>query len=141
MHDTTLLGRAKELEVAGALVRNGIYVYYPLVDTGADLVAGNRSGSMFIPVQVKFRSKDPALFLRARDIERARSPRMVMAFVIGQESIKRMWFVPYSAWLAKAHDPKSRDGGRYINVRKNEDWLTKYEGDNGLKHAFARLLK
>jgi hypothetical protein len=35
--DTSLIGRAKELEVAGMLIRNGIYVFWPFVDTVADL--------------------------------------------------------------------------------------------------------
>ncbi|HEX5442977.1 MAG TPA: hypothetical protein VFW87_04070, partial [Pirellulales bacterium] len=49
--NTLLVGRAKELEVAGMLIRNGIYVFWPLVDPGADLLATNRDASRCVPVQ------------------------------------------------------------------------------------------
>jgi hypothetical protein len=52
MIDTSLIGRAKELEVAGMLVRNGIYVFWPLLDKGTDLLATNQYGC----VEMHFRS-------------------------------------------------------------------------------------
>src|SRR6185312_12377382 len=54
MVDTALVGRAKELEVAGVLIRNGIFVFWPLVDKGTDLLATNRDCSICIPVQVRY---------------------------------------------------------------------------------------
>jgi hypothetical protein len=96
MRDTSLIGRAKELEVASALIRNGIYVYSPLVDTGADLIAANYGATRFIPVQVKFRGKDPSLNLSKRDIARFQKANTVVAFLIGERETQRSWYVPIS---------------------------------------------
>jgi hypothetical protein len=140
MQDSSLLGRAKELEVASALIRNGIYVYSPMVDTGVDVVASNRNASEFIRVQVKFRADDPALFLPGRSIERELPPHLVLAFVRGKHEDQRIWFIPYQDWLSQSKGPQS-DGGRYVNIAQNEQWLATYLGDSGVRHAFSKLLQ
>src|SRR6266545_6343245 len=104
MPDTSLIGRAKELQVAAALIRNGVYVYFPLVDTGADLVAANRAGTLFVPVQVKFRASSPGLGLLKSDMARFKTSSTVIAFVIGTGESSKAWYLPYSEWRSRAVD-------------------------------------
>lgn len=139
--DTSLVGRAKELEVASILIRNGIYVFWPLVDTGADLIAANRDASICIPVQVRFSSKGPALNLLRSDGERFQKPNTIIAFLRGTGETQRSWYVPFDAWLTKAVDRRRRDELVYVSIRANERWLAQFEGDVGVRQAFAKLLK
>jgi hypothetical protein len=140
MVDTTLLGRAKELEVAGVLIRNGIYVFWPLVDKGTDLLATNPDSSICIPVQVRYSSRGPALNLREQDMVRFERPNTVLAFLIGTGNQQRSWYLPFSEWRFKAVDMSRADGLVYVQIKKNADWLAQYEGDVGVRRAFARLL-
>lgn len=96
--DTSLIGRAKELEVAGMLIRNGIYVFWPLLDTGADLLATNREASCCIPVQVKYNAKGPSLVLTTAGKARFERPNTVIAFLFGKGENQRAWFLPINEW-------------------------------------------
>lgn len=139
---TSLLGKAKELEVAGALVRNRLYVFFPLVDAGFDLVVTNQLGIEFIPVQVKYRAKDPGLGLKRTDIDLFKGTKVVIAWVIGtgESQPERRWYVPFSDWREKAKDPNRTDGLVYVSIGESESWLSKYEGDSGIRHSFRSLL-
>ncbi len=139
--ETSLIGRAKELEVAGLLIRNGIYVFLPLVDSGADLLVANRAASVVIPVQVKYRANALNLDLNeATDFPRFGQANTVIAFVIG--AIKqRTWFIPFSDWRSKSVNNKRKDRKVFVPIRKNEEWLKKYEGDEGVRHSFQQLLQ
>jgi hypothetical protein len=139
--DTALIGKAKELEVAGLLVRNGLYVFFPLVDTGADLVVADRLGRHFVPVQVKYRRKDPALGLYKKDVERFAGTNTVLAFINGVDNSQRRWFIPYSRWRKKATDRLNTPHRMaYVTISKSEDWLRQYEGDGAIKRVFSKLL-
>jgi hypothetical protein len=140
MVDTSLIGRAKELEVASALIRNGIYVYYPLVDTGADLVASNRTCTIFIPVQVRFSAHTSGLWLVRSDKERFSKANTVIAFLTGEGESKRNWYLPISDWCSKVVDPERRDEKVYVQISKNEEWLTRYRDDEGIRFVFKCLL-
>src|SRR5215813_1740154 len=109
MIDTSLLGRAKELEIAGMLVGNGIYVFWPLVDTGTDLIATNRDASICIPVQVKYAFSGPALNLYKADMRRFDKPNTVIAFLLGPADRQRCWFLPYREWFSRAVDRNRKD--------------------------------
>lgn len=137
---TSLLGKAKELEVAGALVRNGLYVFFPLVDAGFDLVVTNRLGTEFIPVQVKYRAKDPGLGLKRSDIDIFQGSRVVVAWVIGAGASERRWYIPFSDWREKAKDLNRADGLVYVSIGESESWLSKYAEDSGIRHSFRSLL-
>lgn len=138
--NTSLVGRAKELEVAGMLIRNGIYVFWPLVDTGADLLATNRDASRCIPVQVKYRAKGwGALDLTVSDKERFQKPNTVIAFLVGEDA----WFLPFDEWDKKDVDGKHRkrrDNRVYVRIRENAKWLEKFKGEPGIQRAFRQLL-
>jgi len=136
MYDSSLLGRSKELEVAGALIRNGIYVYYPLVDTGADLVAANREATAFIPVQVRYRAASPALNLFRKEVVRFKGTNSVIAFLVGGTS----WYLQFSKWVTKAVDPDRRDQRVYVRIAENQRWLAQFEGDVGLRQTFSLLV-
>lgn len=138
--DTTLIGRAKELEVAGMLIRNGIYVFWPLVDTGADLLATNRDASRCIPVQVKYAAKKSALGLNRADMKRFKKPNTVVAFVVGTAERQRAWFLPFQEWAKKCVDRNRRDERIYVRIRENAGWLAGFEGDAGIRRVFGQLL-
>lgn len=65
--DKSLSGKSKELYIASLLVDAGFYVFWPFVDKGFDLVVTNGEGRKFVPIQVKYREKDPALGLDRND--------------------------------------------------------------------------
>lgn len=138
--DTSLIGRAKELEVAGMLIRNGIYVFWPLVDTGADLLATNRDASRCIPVQVKYAAKKSALGLTKADMGRFAKPNTVLVFVVGQADKQRTWFLPFQEWSKKCVDTNRRDERIYVPIAENADWLAKFEDDAGIRRVFSELL-
>lgn len=135
-----LIGRAKELEVAGMLIRNGIYVFWPLVDTGADLLATNRDASCCIPVQVKYKAKESALGLNESDKLRFEKPNTVLAFLTGNGETHRAWFLPYKEWASRLVDPHRRDKRVYVRISENAEWLKQFEGDAGIQFAFSKLL-
>jgi hypothetical protein len=139
MENSALVGRAKELEVASLLIRHKIYVFFPLVDSGADLLAANRDASVVVPIQVKYRSKDPGLCLNSKDLPGFDRANTVLAFIIGARE-QRCWFIPYRDWKSKSVDNKRRDKRVFVPIQKNSDWLKKYEGDAGVRLAFRQLL-
>jgi hypothetical protein len=138
--DASLIGKAKELEVASILVRNGLYVFFPLVDAGIDLVVTNRSSRQFIPVQVKFRGSNPALGLTKQDIARFRDTDTIVAFIIGTGPAQRTWFVPFRVWESMAVDLNRADDLVYVTISRNESALSQFAGDDGVRIAFASLL-
>ena len=139
--DPSLIGKAKELEVASILVRNGLYVFFPLVDAGVDLVVTNRASRHFIPVQVKYRASDPALGLTKQDIARFHDTETVVAFIIGTSPEQRTWFVPFRDWEAMSVDLNRADERVYVTISRNEAKLAQFAGDEGARMAFASLLK
>ena len=70
MPDSSLIGKAKELQVAALLTELGFQVFLPLVDKGFDLVFTNAPGAHFVPVQVKYRAIDSSLTLERKDIKK-----------------------------------------------------------------------
>jgi hypothetical protein len=96
MVDTALIGKAKELQVAGRLVAAGLYVYFPLVDNGFDLVVSNKSGSLFVPVQVKFKQKRSGFSLKKDDVKKfLDAKKTVVVFGSDSESSSsNFWFFP-----------------------------------------------
>ena len=114
--ETSLIGKAKELEVASILVRNGLYVFFPLVDSGTDLVVTNNQSHLFIPVRVKYRAKDSSLCLTTKDIKRFEGTNIVLAFVIGTGIFQRNWFVPFSDWHYRSKNPGRNDGKVYVTI-------------------------
>ncbi|HET6884176.1 MAG TPA: hypothetical protein VFI31_28735 [Pirellulales bacterium] len=138
--DTTLIGRAKELEVAGMLIRNGIYVFWPLVDTGADLLATNRDASRCMPVQVRYAAKRSALGITRAEAKRFAKPNTVLAFVVGKGNKQHTWFLPFDEWKKKYVDTNRRDGRIYVRITENVQWLGQFEGDAGILRTFSQLL-
>lgn len=139
--DTSLIGKAKELEVASILVRNGLYVFFPLVDAGVDLVVTIRASREFIPVQVKYRGSKSALGLTKQDIARFHDTKTVVAFIIGTGPAQRTWFVPFRDWKTMSVDLNRADERVYVTISRNEGRLAQFAGDKGARTAFARLLK
>ncbi|HEX4985156.1 MAG TPA: hypothetical protein VFV71_03700 [Burkholderiales bacterium] len=136
---SSLIGKAKELEVASTLVANGVYVFFPLVDAGFDLIAANRTGTEFVPVQVKFRERDPALNLLPKDVVNFTGTNVVVAWVIGSGPRVRQWFIPFREWQTKAKAPNRKDGLAYITIGEHAEWLAQFEGETGVRRAFAKL--
>ncbi|MBI1208835.1 MAG: hypothetical protein GC191_16310 [Azospirillum sp.] len=68
--DSALIGKAGELLVAAELLRRGIEVAFPASDVAVDLLAyrlapGQSVPSLFVPIQVKARSRDGYNFQRS----------------------------------------------------------------------------
>ncbi|MEK7152689.1 MAG: hypothetical protein AAB834_01970 [Patescibacteria group bacterium] len=143
MANTQLIGKAKELEVAGLLVANSIYVYLPLIDNGYDLLASNRKGTKFIPVQVKWKKTRSGLTLTKKDIARFTKTSVVLAFGRQnrkEEELAEFWFLPFKRWRRKAVDRQRNDEKVYIPIQANMKWLSPYRNDLGVRKAFASLL-
>ncbi len=130
--DTSLIGKAKELEVASLLIENGLYVFYPLVDKGYDLVVGNRNCTKLVPIQVEFRAKDPALGLNDRHVAQFEGKDVLLAYVIGSGLRKRIWLIPFSVWTALKSTGERADGLHYVTISRNAEALERYEGVNGV---------
>lgn len=142
LNSPSLIGKAKELEVASILIGSGLYVFFPLVDAGFDLIATNRKGTAFVPVQVKFRAKDPALNLLPKDVANFTGTNVVVAWIIGSDEKTRKWFVPFGEWRERAKTPPDRkDGLAYVTISEHAEWLSQFEGQAGIARAFSDLFE
>jgi len=136
---TLLLGKSKELEIAGQLTRHGLLVYFPFVDIGADLVVSGEDMSRFIPIQVKYRKSNPAIGLEKEYLERLSGKKMVLAFIIGTGGNSGTWYIPLTEFKKKAKAPARKDNRVYISINENRKWLEKFEGENGLLRLKKQL--
>ena len=132
MNDPTLIGRAKELEIASLFISNGLYVFYPLVDKGFDLVVTNAECSSIFPVQVKFRASHMALELSKKDVLRYKEKNVILAYIIGKNENKKTWIIPFNDWKKQSSGENRNDGKRYITISKNKEFLIEYEGVKGI---------
>ena len=142
--DKSLIGKSKELEIASMLVDAGFYVFWPFVDTGFDLVVTNDKGRKFIPIQVKYREKDPALGLDEKDAAKYRGKGVFLAFLIGKRPNHQVWFLPFDKWQKMSVDKKRKDKKLYVTISKNEKRLEPFKGNKGLsllRNAFDRKKK
>ncbi|GEM_PF-4811553 len=130
--DSSLSGKAKELEIASMLVDAGFYVYWPFVDTGFDLVITNDKGEHFIPIQVKYYKKTPALGLTKSHAAKFEGEKVFLAFLIGKGPERRLWLLPFERWRKLAVDKRRKDNMLYVTISKNEKKLEAFEGKNGL---------
>ena len=139
MSTNLLLGKSKELEIAGQLTRHGLLVYFPFVDIGADLVVSCKNMSHFIPIQVKYRRSNPAIDLNKDYLERLTGKKMVLVFIIGTGSNSGTWYIPLIEFEKKAKDPDRKDKKVYIAIKENRKWLEKFEGEKGLLRLKKKL--
>ena len=130
--DKSLSGKSKELYIASLLVDAGFYVFWPFVDKGFDLVVTNGEGRKFVPIQVKYREKDPALGLDRNDAEKFDGKDVFLAFLIGERPNQRVWFLPFGKWKEMSVDRNRGDNKLYVTISKNEERLKAFEWDNGL---------
>jgi len=140
MESTQLIGKAKELEIAGQFTRHGLLVFSPFVDTGADLVVSDQSMRRFLPIQVKYRARNPGIGLEQGYVERLMGINLILVFIIGKGNNSGTWYIPLSDFSKKAKKPPNRKDNRmYITVNDNLRWLEKYKGDNGVLRIKQRL--
>lgn len=140
--DTTLIGRAKELQVASLLIAEGIYVFWPLVDVGFDLVASNASGTLFMPVQVRFRETRTGFTLNRSEIEKFATAKAILAFgsKSGESDASDFWFMTAGEWKTHANDKNRGDGRVSVYFSDGTEWFAGHKGKDGLKRAFKDLL-
>lgn len=129
MASTSLLGASKAMQAAASLLESGIQVFTPVTDLGADLVICNIDYSNFIPIQVKYKKRDPSLKLDGKEVEKYKGRNLWFVFFVGEA----VWSLPFDAWLEKSTAPPRGDNARYIN--KNDPWLAQYKGFNKLVEA------
>ena len=142
MQDTSLVGKAKELQVASQLVATGIYVYFPLLDNGFDLLASNQTGTGFLPVQVKYKNSRTGFALHRKDIQKFRNAGAVVVFgSAGDNGRTDFWYVPIADWESKAQDQNRADGKIAVYLHdENRQWARQYLNESGIRRAFASLL-
>ena len=136
---TNLIGKAKEFEIAGRLMRHGIHVYLPFVDVGVDLIATNEQATKLIPLQVKYRAKATGLSLSPKQQKRYKQAHVTLVFMIGDRELNNTYYIPYEEWSLKAKNPPRKDGRRYISLRKARRWLEQYRADAGIRRLAAKL--
>ncbi len=139
--DNQLIGKAKELHVASILVAHGLYVHFPLIDNGFDLIVSNRKGTKFIPIQVKYKESRSAFTLTKKDVERFKGKGVVLAFGSKGEGFgnSEYWFIPFSDWEAKAEDRNRQDRKLVVYFSSDPEWPELYKGEKGIANAFACL--
>jgi hypothetical protein len=143
MSNSQLVGKAKELNAASILVENDLYVFFPLVDNGFDLVVSNKTGTKFIPVQVKYKEKRSGFSLNINDAEKFKTANAALIFCSKDQTreVTKFWFIPASEWYTKSEDRKRKDNMRVVYFKGNSDWVSQYEDVDGLKNTFSSLLK
>jgi len=89
---TGLIGRAKEFRVAAHLIEHNLYVFYPLVDTGVDLVVTSSDSRLFVPLQVRYRQKAVGLSLTKTEAKRFEGRGIFLVYVVGEPPHEDIWY-------------------------------------------------
>jgi hypothetical protein len=139
MSTTALIGKSKELYVATLLVARHLHVYFPLVDTGFDLVAVSADGKTFIPIQVKYKQTRTGFTLSRQDAEKFKNCNAVLAFGSGSAEIDNFYFFPSSEWAQRCEDRGRADDRVVVYLSKHQDWAERYRGNAGLDKTFCAL--
>lgn len=139
---TGLIGRAKEFRVAARLIESGLYVYFPLVDHGIDLVVTDAEWQSFVPLQIRYRQSSPGLGLTKKEADRFQRRNMFLIYLLGEGQNERIWFIPYDVWRSHAKDKNRRDRRLYVTVSEaeSEGWLRDYADEAGIR-AMKKALK
>lgn len=145
MSESLLIGKAKELFVATLLVARKLHVYFPLVDSGFDLVVGSRDGTLFVPVQVKYKEKRTGFTLKRDDAEKFAKAEAILVFCSGERvDEEEFYFFPAREWLARAQDRARKDDMLVVYAkthRESADWASQYCGQRGIDATFKSLLE
>jgi hypothetical protein len=145
MSETSMIGKAKELAVASQLVRLGVHVYLPLVDDGIDLIAASNTGTVLMPIQVKYKASRTGFALDEGKVKDY-PENTVLVFGTGPESTdadETFHFFPITEWRTEAekHGAQREDGKLVIyNSKLAQGWAVRYSGDAGIRRAFAAIL-
>lgn len=123
-------------EVASSLIVNGIRAYLSVVNKGVNLLAANRSHTIFVPVKISACSE--GLDVKRDDAKPLVEAHGVLAFLLDDDEDRTGYFLPVSEYLEMAED--RGDSGLRLEVDEHAEWLKKYEGHAGIRLAFARLL-
>lgn len=143
MQDTSLIGKAKELHAASQLIAAGIYVYFPLVDNGFDLLASNQTGTAFLPVQIKYKKSRTGFTLHRADVQKFEKAGAVVVFGSGGDNGRTdFWYFPIAVWMTRAQDRDRSDEkvAVYLTKDDNRQWASQYLNESGISRAFASLL-
>jgi len=140
MSNTALIGKSKELYVATLLVARQIQVYFPLVDTGFDLVALSSDGKRFLPIQVKYKQARTGFTLSRDDAKKFKDCDAVLAFGSGSADIDNFYFIPSKEWAEKVDDRDRKDNKVAVYLSEHAKWAEKYKGSAGLDNAFVAVL-
>lgn len=141
MTNTLLIGKSKELVIASQFTEHGLLVFFPFVDIGADLIVSGEAMKRFLPVQVKYNRKAPALGLEKNYIKRLSGIKMILVFIIGSGSNEGTWYIPLNEFEKHTKDRDRKDKVVYITIRDNREWLERFKGENGLQLIKKQLEK
>lgn len=142
MTRSLLIGKSKELFVASQLAAQHLHIYFPLVDNGFDFVVSDPTGTVFIPVQVKYKQSRTGFTLKRTDDSRYLHSKAVVVFCSGKASVDETWYFPFDEWLkqAKAEDRGRPDGKLSVYLSSSARWAEDYRGDKGLRRSFKDVL-
>jgi hypothetical protein len=146
MSDSSMIGKAKELAVAGQLVRAGIHIFMPLVDNGIDLIAASRDGKVFVPVQVKYKQSRSGFTLHSAKAE-TYDKDAVLAFGSAadeDEGEEPFYFFKVREWLDAAREQATGRLDEKISIyiaRTDPQWLNQRKGERGMRLAFAGIFE
>lgn len=140
MSKTALIGKAKELYVATLLVAEHLNVYFPLVDTGFDLLVASKDGTKFLPVQVKYKSSRTGFTLNRSDAKKFETCNAVLAFGSEAADIDNFYFFPAKEWASKSEDRGRGDNKVVVYLTQHGKWADEFRGKAGLLRSFDSLL-
>lgn len=126
MMETEQEGKAGELELAAKLLREGYYVFLPLVDAGIDLVA--KINDRFISLQVKKSRFYPSMGvywqeIRKKPFDHNKGENVFCVFVLRRGTDTNYLVVP-SLWIERHSDEF------YFDV-KNQKWFFYFRLEDG----------
>jgi hypothetical protein len=126
-------------EVASDLTLGGMSVFLSVAGKGVNLLAANTALTATKPVRIVADAEGAKLRLKHDDAKQLAETGGVVAFLLGEPDDRERFYVPVAKFLAKA--TLLRDTRYTLEFEPNAKWLLAYAGHEGVKKAFATLLK
>jgi len=132
----TFIGTSYELLLASQLTKEGVIVSMPIVDIGVDLIATNRSFSKCVPIQVKYKSQEPNIFLKKKEALSLSETESYLAYYLKDAA----YFLPYEIFAKLAIKASHRkDEPTFITVNDNTTELAAYKDALGFKKLIETI--
>jgi predicted AAA+ superfamily ATPase len=134
--NTTRIGASYEYWLASELLKRGLWVSIPLVDTGVDLLVHNDDYSQTVAIQVKYKKDEKNIFLRGRESDSYEKKNVILAYFLKDAK----YYIPMKEFLRLAvRNENRKDKAVCITVKDHRVELSKFEGDSGLDKLVASM--